>query len=292
VEHESIFQNPGPKHLVPDDRFAAAYDRLDPRHRALIKKQVAQLYACLDRCPQSNSKLKINYDQGFSRISAIRPLAWTVILVDPGYLSPSGLTACCLPPLLAGVEDTAVICTGGDWPDHLLTALELSGHEAVYCMSADEAADVVRGAVKTGRSGAVLHLGSQGEGLTSGLRAAPGQKFWRDPGPLKAGVWAYDAPWDYKALAFSHPDTRFDVWHPSQDVLLEGSGFRQGGFVEFLANDYDVLYVPAEHMDLAVETARWVFAPGQECMWSWPELDLSFFTFASLAFGPRGRPDA
>lgn len=161
-------------HRLDDALFAAAYDALNGRERASLKKCIARLHRVWGERPEAQSATR-RYAEGFCLTENRAPAAFALIACPVDCASPAALLAALLPALLAGVR-TLLPCfirpENGDahaqksspapkkgravsslpgappgalpglLPDApLLAALELAGVEEAFCLDAAQLAD-------------------------------------------------------------------------------------------------------------------------------------------------------
>jgi len=281
---------------VPDEVFARAYDALDGRRRAWIKKTIAQVHALAGPMADPLGEWTVDHRQGFVSRRRVAPLGCAVLFLDDSCTSAPQAVAAAVPMLLSGVPNLcAVRVQGGPpAPDDVLAALELAGLETVFQLDEAQARLFMTFLVESGPAVALFH--GQGQAL-DGLRTAAGYvapplRLWRPFAVERVGVLAGPGcQWDWPILAWTHGCASVDVYGARTAIpgLPPGGRRRPGGLRALLAGGYPVLYVPHDMLPQALQAAPLALAPGQEGCWAWPGLDTRLFHGQSLALADSFR---
>lgn len=162
-------------HAVEDDRMAQAYEALDGRERAVLKKCIARLHQIWGECPDK-TRSTTTFRHGFGLEREESPAPFAVLACECSYPSAAAYLAVLLPALLAGVP-RVLPCfitpqNSGAKPDHaLLAASELAGLPRVFAASEEEALALPGLLSACGSGGRLVALGGSGFGETLALAA-------------------------------------------------------------------------------------------------------------------------
>jgi hypothetical protein len=272
--------------VVDDEAFARAYDAVPDNRRALLKTNIARLFEWYGPSRRISGREAVAWRGGFDSVQFSAPADYAVVVFDANLASPARLLASVVPPLACGVENVLAVRLGGDeWPEPLLTGLELAGQELVTDMSLVRVKGMLEEMDASGATGVVLGL-ELGQGLFRSLRFPTRNiDFICLKCDREAVLWIdTDEPFDLDGLAFAHPDLSFAVH--GAEIALPPEGFRCEGndFQDFLDSIREVAYAPASRVDEALDRARLVLGPGQEGCWVWPQLRPESFQFQSTAW--------
>ncbi len=268
--------------LIPDARFARAYNALGDRRRALLKRAIAAQYVLNPPRPSLYSVLTEQLASGLVRTSVSRPRPFVLLLLDAGLDAPALLLAALLPALAARPEDVLVARLGGraETPDSLLAGCELAGQERVAALGPRQLEGLLLDAAASGQSGLVLHADSPA------LRRILAAKQLRTaldvssltlcalPQPQRPGLWR-DAP------------GQFD---PADVALLYGAldfeANSPGGadFAAF-ACGRDLLLLPdARSRQAGQGGAACAVSESQLGLFAWPQLSPDLFTLRRTTY--------
>lgn len=256
-----------------DEAFAAAYDASLPKERALIKTEIASLYAWLEPRGLLQRRIEADKGQGLRVYTQKRPRKWAVVQIPAQCSDPSLVVAAVLPPLAAGVWPVIAVLEdqGPNWQRTVL-ALELCGVETVYTLPSAMMGQALKHWLgeKGGDPGMVVCLEpdvviSCGQENVSG----GGHMLLHLPRPQRAGIWMEGQDIDLWALSFMHPGMECVVW--SKHTREVPPGFRSicGPWTDFLKHQADVVWVPNDLIEKALGVFPLVLGPGQEPFWTW-----------------------
>lgn len=145
-------------HLVPDVRYARAYNALGDERRALIKNVIAQHYVLTPPVgplwSSNSSRFGI-----LERTTVLEPVSFVLLLLDASVDCPALFLAALMPALCARVPEVLVVRLGkrGAVPDSLLVSCELSGQERVAALGPLQIRRVLTDCACGGKPGVVLH---------------------------------------------------------------------------------------------------------------------------------------
>ena len=122
------------KRLVPEERFAEAYDSVSPALCALHKHALAAQYAMFGEMPDEEYAYRVRRAEDLYVSRHTRPVDWALTVFEAGYGSAVRLLAALMPAVLARVPLTPVLCIGGEPLPEILCALEAAGREQVYAL--------------------------------------------------------------------------------------------------------------------------------------------------------------
>jgi hypothetical protein len=153
-------------HLIPDGRFAKAYNALTDDRRALLKGLIARHYV-LNAPPSAVSTVATDSFALFTRRSVREPMPFVLLLTDRDLDAPALFLAALMPALCARVPQVLVCRVGkkSDVPDSLLVCCELSGQERVAAVGSvllkRLLTDCAESTAASGESGIVLYPDTQ-----------------------------------------------------------------------------------------------------------------------------------
>lgn len=183
--------------LVPDSRFARAYDALGDSRRALLKRAIAAQFALNPPRRSQRSALTEELPCGLVRCCVSKPRPFVLLLLDTGLDAPALFLAALLPALAARPTDVLVARLGAraDVPDSLLAACELAGQERVAALGPRQMERLLLAAAASGLPGLVLHQDSpafrrilSSKALRAELDASTLALRGLTP-PLRPGLW-------------------------------------------------------------------------------------------------------
>lgn len=275
--------------LVPDSRFARAYDSLGDSGRGLLKRLIAAHYA-LNPPAAALSSTRLDVLRGGLCVATdAAPRAWAVILCDGGLDAPAFLLPALVPALCSGISDVLVVRLGAGKAvaGSTLAACELAGQERVAALGAAQAQELLAHLAGCALPGVLLHADTP---ALRALLARPAladvlasQDIWRAalPMPTRCALWR-DAPEDFPAetlgqlfgsLPFAEPEAGQD-------------------FETFAAAARDLLLIPdgrmAQLFQLEEPGARVVASQSQLGLWPWRQISPeSFLTRTSIFSSDR-----
>lgn len=272
--------------VVDDELFARAYEVIPPHRRALLKTCIAQVFEWYGPSRQTAGREAVSWRGGFDSVRDFAPADYAVVVFDANLVSPVRLLAAVVPALVRGVQNVlAVRLGGGEWPQAMLTGLELAGQDLVVDLSAQQVKGLLEELTAAGANGVVLGV-ELAQGVFRSLRFPSSNiDFICLKCDHNSAVWLDEnEPFDLDALAFSHPDFSFAV-HGSE-LTFPSEEFRRGGtdLQGFFESIREVVFTPASYVDEALDRARLVLGPGQEGCWVWPQLRPGHFHFHSIAW--------
>jgi hypothetical protein len=222
--------------LIPDARFARAYNALGDRRRALIKRAIAAQFALHPPSTAARSEFRQVLPSGLEVTLRVSPRPFTLVLCDSGLDAPAMLLAALMPTFAGRPDQVLVVRLGArsDVPQAMLAACELAGQERVAALGPRQMERLLLAAAQSGLPGLVLHQHSpalrrilDSKALRAALDASP---LSIEPLalPLAPGIWR-DAPGQinpedvdllYGALEFEAGDAARD----SLDAFAAGRG--------------------------------------------------------------------
>lgn len=275
--------------LVPDARFARAYDALGDDRRALLKSVIARHYALnpplgtLHSC--STERLPL-----LERSVVCEPVSFAVLLGDESLDAPALFLAALVPALCARVPEVLAVRLGkrSDIPDPLLVACELSGQERLASLGPVQLERLVLDCAASEAPGVLLYPDTPAflrllarprlrQALqTSPLRLVPLRL------PRSAGLWrdsGQDFPPEAVSLLYGALPFEAQGVEPGQ----RGAAIPDASAWEaFRAVPRDLLLVPARRAG----QSRAVLTVSGDCLglWRWPELYSGVFVHQRQAF--------
>lgn len=268
--------------LIPDARFARAYDTLGDRRRALLKRTIAAHYALNPPRADRYSVLTEQLASGLVRTRVTQPRPFVLLLLDAGLDAPALLLAALMPALAARPDDVLVARLGGraETPDSLLAACELAGQEHVAALGPRQLEGLLLDAAVSGQPGLVLHADSPALRrilAAKTLRAALDAScltLCALPLPQQPGLWR-DAP------------GQFD---PADVALLYGAldfEANSPGGAEFaaFASGRGLLLLPdARSRQAGQGGADCAVSESQLGLFAWPRLSPDLFTICRTTY--------
>jgi len=145
-------------HLIPDVRFAKAYNALADDRRALIKCLIARHFELM----RPRQSLRSATEERFELCTRRRveePAPFVLLLTDHDFDAPALFLAALMPALCARVPQVLVCRVGkkSDVPDSLLVACELSGQENVAAVGPVLLQRLLADCAASNEPGVVLH---------------------------------------------------------------------------------------------------------------------------------------
>ncbi len=270
------------RHLLPDSRFARAYNALGDGRRALLKSLIARHYALTSPVGPLQSTTTERFGL-FERASVREPAPFALLLLDPSIESPALFLAALLPALCARVPEVLVARLGsrGAVPDALLASCELAGQERLAALGPLNTQRLLTECASSGLPGIILHPDTVGIRRVLG-KPAVRQAFDASPvrlvplrPPRAAGLWR-DTSLDFppEDVALLYGDLPFETLGavPGQrSRKAQDEDAWQG----FSSAQRDLLLVPAARAG----QGRAAVTVSGACLglWRWPGLHLDTF---------------
>ena len=268
------------RRMVAEAAFDHAYSAVSDDRRAWLKTCVACLCSRYGEPQTAFETHLFRHSSGFTFRTGAIPLAWGVLFLGEGAVSAPSVLAALLPLRLAGTREVVVVRLGekggnGSWPAPLLTGLELAGQDTVLDLTQREARFLLDSLGAGEGRGSALFLGSgrEIESLAGRCASLPRVLSWRGGLPQEIGVWNDPCCFDLDVLAWAHPQARLRVW----DEDSTGQQDISQRFEAFLDQGCELLCVPLDKTEAALERAEVVIGLGGEGCWVWPELSPDFF---------------
>lgn len=269
-------------HMVPDGRFARAYNCLGDERRALIKSLIAQHFILN---PPKGALHTVRTDRfGLLERSSVRgPAPFALLLTDAGIEAPALFLASLLPALCARVPEVLAVRLGKrrDVPDSLLVACELSGQERLATLGPVQIQRLLLECSSCGEPGVVLYPDSLAyrrllakPSLCQALQASP-LRLVPLRAPRVAGLWR-DTSLDFppEDVSLLYGGLSFDIQGavPGQRVRKAQD---ESAWQTFSSVPRDLLLVPASRAG----QGRAAVTVSGECLglWRWPELHSGTF---------------
>lgn len=276
MNNEEVLPKWMEKDLVSELRFAEAYEALSSKQRSWIKKNIAFLFSWYGYISKDEQSCLSAWRQGFRSLKLSYPKEWAFLYVDSNAISPSQCIAALFPPLTAGVKKVFALGLKENemWTKSLLSALELAGLEDVYQADFNTLNMLLDFLAKGKKEGIIIFLGNNipAEYWFKYIKDNPYIKLQSLICPKRGGIWVDGLQdWDFEALRFLQPSLDLAVWSKENLKLPSSWNITSGTWEDFLRQEYDVLYVPKDKIESAIGNAFFVFGPGQECNWIWPE---------------------
>jgi len=282
--------------LIPDARFARAYDAVGDGQRALLKGLIADHFALNPPAPALRTDCAQVLASGLALRSVAAPRPFVLLLADASLDAPALLLAALMPALSARVAEVLVLRLGArvGLPDGLLTACELAGQERVAALSPALASRLLSECAASGLPGLVLYPDTpdlrrivQRPALraqldASCLRLVPlspprSLSLWRDaPGQFDPEVLAFLFAGQVFASGGAQPGRR------SRTAKAVGPG--DAAFSAFAATPRDLLLVPDARLGAGQPNARLVVGESRTGLWTWPELSPGLFARTAQTF--------
>jgi len=275
-------------HLLPDGRFAKAYNALADDRRALLKCVIARQYA-LWQPTQPISRAAEERFELFTRQRSQEPAPFVMLLMDHDLDAPALFLAALLPALCARVPQVLVCRVGkkSDIPDSLLVACELAGQESVAAVGPVLLQRLLADCAASGDPGVVLHPDTPSfrhmfaqPALAQALDASSLRLTALRP-PRACGLWRDE----------SHQFPPLDV-----SLLYGPLNFEIGGVApgarKAVADETAWKHFHAAHRDLDLVPqaragqGRALVTVTEACLglWSWPELAPDLFVHQRQIF--------
>ncbi len=121
--------------LVADDKFASAYETLDPLCRAAVKTAIAMYFRYDEPVREILHEERNDPLSGFWRARSVFCAPWAVIALTPDYTASARLLAALMPAILCGVPQIACVCVDGEPSSQVLATCELAGINTVFSLS-------------------------------------------------------------------------------------------------------------------------------------------------------------
>lgn len=270
------------RHLLPDSRFARAYNALGDVRRALLKGLIARHYALTPPVGPLQSSTTERFGL-LERASDRQPAPFALLLLDPSIDSPALFLAALVPALCARVPEVLVVRLGkrGAVPDALLASCELAGQERLAALGPFNLQRLLIECASSGQPGVILHPDTADirrvldkPAVRQALNASPVRLVPLRP-PRAAGLWR-DTSLDFppEEVALLYGDLPFETLGavPGQrSRKAQDEDAWQG----FSSAQRDLLLVPATR---AGQGRAMVIVSGA-ClgMWRWPGLHQDTF---------------
>lgn len=275
--------------LVPDAKFARAYDSLGDAGRGLLKRVIAAHFA-LNPPAASLATTRLDVLRcGLTVAADATPLDYALIVCDGGMDAPAFLLPALVPALCSGIAEVLVVRLGkaGGISRSTLAACELAGQERVAGLGPQQLEALLAHLATSAQNGVVIHADTPAvrkvlarPGLGA-LLSCPGIRRIALPMPTRCGVWSDgedSMPLDCISQLYGPI--------PFAQGGLEGEGEHE--FEDFSAYARDLLLVPDSRVNrlfLAVEQgARVTVSRSQLGLWLWPQISAATFLSLSTIF--------
>lgn len=277
-------------HLIPDGRFAKAYNALADDRRALLKSLIARHFA-LNQPPRSAfSTVEERFDL-FTHSRRCEPVPFVLLLTDRDLDAPALFLAALMPALCARVPQVLVCRVGKkpDAPDSLLACCELAGQERVAALGPVLLQRLLADCAATGEPGVVLHPDTPAfrhilaqQALSEALDASALRLVGLRP-PRACGLWR-DAAHQFPPLdvALLYGLLNFDI-----GGVAPGSGGTpdEAAWRAFRATARDLDLVPQARLGRSGDgghnggQGRALVTVTEACLgqWRWPEIESGLF---------------
>lgn len=286
--------------LIPDARFARAYDALGDQRRALLKGLIADHFALVPPVPTLRTQCTQQLVSGLMRHTSTAPRPFVLLLTDASLDAPALLLAALMPALCSGAADVLVLRLGArpglsnGLPDVLLTACELAGQERVAALSPALAVRLLSECAASGQPGLVLYPDSPD---LRRILNRPALRAQLDASPLRLmplrlprslGLWR-DAPtqFDPERLGFFFGAHTFEAGG-AQPGRRTRKAPHDASFSAFAATRRDLLLVPDDRLGAGQSAgqpaARLVVGESRTGLWTWPELSQELFGVTTQAY--------
>ncbi len=271
--------------LIPDSRFARAYDSLGDSGRGLLKRLIAAHFALNPPAPALVSTRLDVLRGGLSLATDAAPRAWVVVLCDGGLDAPAFLLPALVPALCSGVAEVLVARLGAakGISGATLAACELAGQERVAALDVRHTEALLAQLAQSGQPGVVIHADTP---TIRKLFSRPGlaplldcPDVWRValPMPARCGLWR-DGPDDFPSdtLARLYGGLAFEEAAAGQD------------FESFAAARRELLLVPdgrvGQLFQAAEQGARVIVSVSQLGLWDWRQISPEVFLLRSSVY--------
>ncbi|WP_022662681.1 hypothetical protein [Paucidesulfovibrio longus] len=275
---------------LDDETFAAAYEAVSAERRALLKTAIARQYAWRAPAPCSETRCARVWTQGFESLELAAPADVCLLLFDASCASPARILAALLPALNAGIGTVLAVHARGpqDAPssEAVLAAFELAGQEAVLELPRGKVRELIEASTENGESCIVLAFGGTSGLVPDGFADGFSRRLWT--APAQAGIAVFlegeGADADLEALAFAHPDGRFQV--AGADSPLPDDRFAHLGpeFDHIVRAGGQACFASGSSAEDALAAFPLVFGPGHEACWLFPDLHSEFFQVRRTAW--------
>ena len=291
--------------LIPDARFARAYDALGDQRRAVLKGLIADHYAlnppAANVCAHSSRQLA----SGLTIRQGTAPRPFVLLLTDANLDAPALFLAALMPALTSGAGQVLVLRLGAPTglPDPLLTACELAGQERLAPVNPAQAERLLTECAASGLPGLVLHPDSP---ELRRVLSRPGLRVQLDASALRLaslrlptalGLWR-DTPAQFspERLSFLFGALPFAAGglHGGHRTAQAGG---DDGFAAFAAARRDLLLLPDARVAVAATASGQggsglVVGESRTGLWTWPELFPEMFQVATRAYTATPEPQA
>ena len=293
--------------LIPDARFARAYDALGDQRRALLKGLIADHYALNQPRPGLRAQCSHQLTSGLTIRRSTAPRPFVLLLTDASLDAPALFLAALMPALTSGAAEVLVLRLGAPagqqngLPDPLLTACELAGQERLVPVNPAQAERLLADCAASGLPGLVLCPDSPD---LRRVLSRPGLRTQLDASalclatlrlPTALGLWR-DTPAQFnpECLNFLYGAQPF-----AAGGLSSGRRTAQAdsgdGFAAFAATRRDLLLVPDARVAEAHAAAGQggpglVVGESRLGLWTWPELFPELFQVVAQAYSSTPTP--
>lgn len=253
---------------LPDELFAQAYAAYPAKCRAAIKTSLALATFHFGQSARDGWHDLRDRHLGFWQKCCSSPQNWAIIFLDDKFNAPAPLCAATVLPVLADVENIAIVCIGGIPRQSILLTLELCGIEDIFCLSLLDAKKLLTH-IPAGGNAIIFNCTDQ-RGEIEQLTFARGIPF-------------YTPPWPPRAVLCDEDD--FD-----KETLEFCLGFAPSRIDDkFAAEQADVVYAApgriSELQKSGGSYGRLLITPGCEGFWLFRDLFPAFFRNNTYGFG-------
>jgi len=267
------------EHLLPDARFARAYNALADDRRALIKGLVARHYVLNQPGGCASSVVELRYP-GFVRRRESSTVPFALLLNDGSLDAPALFLAALMPALCAGVGQVLALRLGArrSVPDPLLVCCELAGQERLAALGPKQLQTLLLDCAGSGRPGVILYP------QTALLRRLLDRKPLRetlDASSLRLRPLSLPrAPGLWRDTVQQFPAVDVELLYGRMAFEEGGAGPKDSAapaetaWDSFSAVPRDLLLAPERRLEhgSARSAARTVVGHGCLGHWSWPEI--------------------
>lgn len=281
---------------VQESRFARAYADHSAEQRACLKKNISQLYTWYAAYPYDCQKKYSVFHSGLKSAVWEQHSDWALFVVEDFFLSPGQLLAAVLPAIMGQVREILLVrlkSSDRGWSSSQLVALELAGIENVFEFDWSHIESLMFFLQNWSLNGSTFLLEGPRDNLfarsKSPLNLSSVRKRFKDQ--FKAGLWVdktHFGDFDFAQLAWAQPNLAVNVWMDEDFQVQLPAGWMKavGSWADFLAQGYDVLYIPCfEQAQRALQSSAFLcLGPGQEACWLWPDLEMRNFLNLSICW--------